>query len=317
MRVLVTGAAGLYGRHVVEHLALQPNITKIFGFDDFSRGFPNDDQAWQLKGKFQLAKQRFQDSSVKELNSLNIDVVIHLAGYNSGGESGNTPEEYFLNNEYGTFQLMQILLRTKNRPFFIFVSSAEIYGKPVYTPIDENHPCNPQNVHAATKLAAEQHVMAQGKWCNYPVASLRFSNTFGEYQNIHGYTSVVASFIDRALRNEPLIIYGTGEQQRDFLYVKDAAKALMLAINHPKAVEGQIINVATGQLLSVTQLAKLIKDLTGSTSELIKLPCEKNEHCALPLATQRSKDLLGWSAEYSLEQGLVNTINWYKGVQNI
>lgn len=319
MRVLVTGAAGLYGRHVVEELALQQNITKIFGFDDFSRGFPNedDDPTWQYGGKFQFAKQRFQDTSVKELNSLNIDVVIHLAGYNSGRESGNTPEEYFLNNEYGTFQLMQNLQRTKNRPFFIFVSTAEIYGNPVYTPIDENHPCNPQNVHAVTKLAAEQHVLAMGKLSNYPVASLRFSNTFGEYQNIYGYTSVIASFIDRALRNEPLIIYGSGEQQRDFLYVKDAAKALVLAVNHRTDLEGMIINVATGRLISISKLANLVKELIGSTSELIMLPCEKTEPCGLPLTNQRVKKLLGWSPACSLEQGLVNTINWHRIVQNI
>jgi len=241
MRVLVTGAAGLYGHHVVEELTLQQNITKIYGFDDFSRGFPDEvnDPTGLIGGKYQFVRQRFQDASVKEINSLNIDVVVHLAGYNSGGEAGNTPEEYFLNNEYGTFHLIQILSRTKNRPFFIFASTAEIYGQPVYTPIDENHPCNPENVHAVTKLAAEQHVLAMGKWCNYPVASLRFSNTFGEYQNIYGYTSVIASFIDRVLRNEPLIIYGSGDQQRDFLYVKDLNNQTCKFNQRPNCINGR------------------------------------------------------------------------------
>ncbi|MDT3698733.1 MAG: NAD-dependent epimerase/dehydratase family protein [Thermincola sp.] len=319
MRVLVTGAAGLYGHHLVEELLLQQNLTKIIGLDNFSRGFPSegDDPVWRQNRKFQFIKRNFQDLSVKELNSLNIEAVIHLAGYNSGRESGNTPEEYFLNNEFGTFQFVQTLSRTKNRPFFIFVSTAEIYGKPDYTPVDENHPCNPQNIYAVTKLAAEQHVMAVGKWCNYPVASLRFSNTYGEYQNIYGYTSVTATFIDRALKNEPLIIYGSGDQERDFLYVKDAAKALVLALSRQKDLEGRIINVATGQVLSITKLANLIKDLTLSASEIIKLPCEKTVNCGLPLATQKAQELLGWWAAHSLEEGLANTIKWHKIVQNI
>lgn len=319
MRVLVTGAAGLYGHHLVEELALRQDIVKIYGFDNFSRGFPDedDDPIWQFGEKLQICNQRFQDTTVKELNSLNIDVVIHLAGYNSGGESVNTPEEYFLNNEYSTFQLMQTLTRTKNRPFFIFASTTEIYGRPVYTPVDENHPANPQNVYAVTKLAAEQHILAMGKCYNYPVTSLRFSNTFGEYHNICGYTSVMASFIDRALRNEPLIIFGSGDQQRDFLYAKDAAKALALAITRQKELDGKIVNVATGRLVSINQLADLVKELAGSTSDIIKLPSERTEHCGLPLATTQARALLGWSAAWSLEEGITNTINWHKVVQSI
>ena len=127
----------------------------------------------------------------------------------------------------------------------------------------------------------------------------------------------MALFIDRALRNEPLIIYGSGEQERDFLYVKDAAKALGLAVNRQKELDGKIINVATGRLISINHLADLIRDLAGSTSEIIRLPSERIEHCGLPLAITQARDILEWSAAWSLEQGITNTINWHKAVQSI
>ncbi len=319
MRVLVTGAAGLYGFHVLKQLAAKPGVSRVYGLDDFSRGFPPEEEfmARNFGAKTQLVKQRFQDTTVRELNSLNIDVLIHLAGYNSGKESANTPEEYFLNNEYGTFQLMQTLIRTRNRPFLVYASTTEVYGNPVYTPVDENHPVSPPNVCAVTKLAAEMHVMAAGKWAQYPVTALRLANTFGEHQNICGYTSVVSSFIDRALRNEPLIIYGTGYQTRDFIYVRDAVRALYHAAVCRKAAEGKVINVGSGSLISVCDLAKKIIQLTGSVSEIIKLPCERDEQEGIPLATDIAAQVLDWTPEYTLEQGLINTINWHKSLHSI
>lgn len=319
MRVLVTGAAGLYGWHAIEELAALPQVQKVLGIDDFTRGLPGQDELpthFQSE-KIQLIQQRFQETTVKELNSLNIDVVIHLAGYNSGKESINTPEEYFLNNEYGTFKLIQTLMRTKNRPFFIYASTTEVYGALDYIPIDEKHPLNPQTVHAVTKLAAEKHVLAAGKWCNYPVAAFRFANTYGENQNICGYTSVVASFIDRALRNEPLIVYGTGEQTRDFIYIKDAAMALCRAVANIELVEGKTMNIATGKQTSINDLAKKIIQLTGATSEIIMLPCEKGDPEGGPISIALVRQALEWSPRFSLEEGLMKTINWHKSIRSI
>ncbi len=319
MRVLVTGAAGLYGMHMIEELESQPGVAKIYGLDDFSRGYPlEEDFASRPWGpKVQIINQRFQEITVKELNSLDLDAIIHLAGYNSGKESLNTPEEYFLNNEYGTFQLMQTLLRTRNRPFFIYASTIEVYGEPVYTPVDEKHPVNPGNIYAVTKLAGEKHVMAVGKLCNYPVTALRFTNTFGENQNIFGYTPVVSAFIDRALRNEPLIIYGTGKQTRDFLYVKDAARAISLCLTRRKAVDGLIISISTGKLTSISELAEIVKQLTGSSSEIIQLPCEKGEQSGIPVDTKLARQVLEWFPTYDINEGLLRTICWYKSLYSI
>ncbi|WP_418791309.1 NAD-dependent epimerase/dehydratase family protein [Phosphitispora sp. TUW77] len=319
MNVLVSGAAGLYGTHTIEELLARSDVAKIYGLDDLSRGYPDRDglPVNLLNGKVQNLKQRYQDLSVKEINSLNIDVVIHLAGYNSGKESMNTPEEYVLNNEYGTFQFMQKLLRTKNRPFFIYASTIEVYGEGASSLMDEKSCVMPQNTYAVTKLAAEQHIMAVGRWYNYPVTSMRFTNTFGENHGIYGYNSVVASFIDRALRNEPLIVYDTGEQTRDFIYVKDAARALSLAISYRKEAEGLIINIGSGTQVNINKLAKNIIELTSSTSDIINLPCEKGKHIGFKINTDLAEAVMKWFPVYSLEEGLLRTINWHKGLCSI
>jgi len=159
--------------------------------------------------------------------------------------------------------------------------------------------------------------MAVGSWYDYPVVSMRFANTYGENQNIRGYTSVISSFIDRALRNEPLIIFGSGEQCRDFLYVKDAARALNLAVTHKEAVYGRIYNIATGVLTSITELAEKIIKMACSTSEIIKLPCETGEHGGVLLDTRAAQKKLAWQPCYSLDEGLRRTISWYRGLPNL
>lgn len=319
MNFLITGAAGLYGVHLIEELAGCQDVNKIYGIDDFSRGYPSEEEftAKSWGDKVEIIKGRFQDISLKDIQSFDVDVVIHLAGYNSRKESLHIPEDYFSNNEYGTFLFVNKLLKTKKHPFFIYASTTEVYGAPIYSPIDEKHQLDPQNLYSVTKVAAEKHILTMGKLSTYPVAVLRFTSTFGENQNISGYTSVITSFIDRALRNEPLIIYGSGKQTRDFLYVKDAVRAIHQACLAQKAVEGKVINIATGTLTCITDLAEKVKNLTGSNSEIIKLPGEKGEPTGGPIDTQLARQLLCWGQQFSLNKGLSRTISWFKGLRSL
>lgn len=319
MNYLISGASGLYGIHLIEELAGCQDVNKIYGIDDFSRGYPSEEEftAKPWGDKVQIIKGKFQDISLKDIQSFDIDVIIHLAGYNSRKESLYIPEDYFCNNEYGTFLFINKLLKTKKRPFFIYASTTEVYGTPSYSPIDENHPLETRNVYSVTKVAAEKHILTMGSLNNYPVTVLRFTSTFGENQNICGYTSVITSFIDRALRNEPLIIYGSGKQSRDFLYVKDAVSAIRQAVLAQKAVEGRVINIATGILTCITDLADKIKQLTGSSSELIQLPGEKGEPAVGQIDLQLARELMGWTPQYSLDKGLSRTICWFKGLRSL
>lgn len=314
MRILITGAAGLYGVSLVGELLSHDEVNMVFGVDDFSRGFPGEEEflsctAWGPR--FQLIKSKYQDLTVKKLNSMNIDVGIHLAGYNSTKESMQTPNEYFLNNELGTFSFLQRLLRTKNHPYLIYMSTIEVYGDCLYSPVDIDHPTRPKSIYAVTKLSGEKHCLALANWHHYPVTVIRSSSTYGENLNLCGYSSVVAEFVERACKSEPLIVYGTGSQSRDLIYVKDAVRAIYLIIKNRDNYLYKTIHLAGGKLTSINELAVKVKAITGSESEIIYLPCEK---CVVPGIIADTPELaaVGWKPEFTLEQGLRRTVDWYK-----
>ena len=167
MRVLVTGAAGMYGIHFVDDLVKRPDISTIIGVDDFSRRYFQKDpfiKSEDFNKKFTLIRKKFYDLTAEELDEMDLDVVVHLAAYISIPSSMEHADEYFKNNEWGTFRLMQSLVKTKKWPMMIYASSPEVYGNPIYTPMDTNHPMLPRSIYAVTKLAAEKHCIAMHEW---------------------------------------------------------------------------------------------------------------------------------------------------------
>ena len=315
MKVLVTGAAGLYGVHLVDALVQRPDIDVVYGVDNFSRNFFDLDPFIQSPGhaaKFKLIRGWFQDMSVEMVQRLDLDVVVHLAASVSIPESMESPEEYFLNNEYATFRFVHTLAKLKKRPALIYASSPEVYGNPKYTPMDIDHPLYPRSVYAVTKLASEKHCRAIYEWYNYPVVIIRNFNTFGENQNIWGYTAVVPMFIMRALRNEPIEIHGDGSQTRDFMYVKNAVAAYVAAISRAHELSGSIFNIGSGQQLSILDLAKTVIRLTGSQSRIVNCPSRLADIFALHADITETQSVLGWAPTYTFEQGLDRTISWYR-----
>lgn len=315
MRVLVTGAAGLYGVHLVDDLVRRSDITRIFGLDDFSRWYFQQDpfiKSKEFDQKFVLVKKKFYDLTVAELDEMNLDAIVHLAAHISIPESMERADDYFKNNEWGTFRLMQTLIRTVNWPLVIYASSPEVYGNPIYTPMDINHPMLPRSIYAVTKLAAEKHCKAMHEWYKYPVIVIRNFNTFGENQDISGNAGVVSAYIIRALKNETLIIHDSGEQTRDFQYVKDAVRAYSLVITKDKRFAGEVFNIGTNSQTSIKNLAETIKRLTGSKSEIIFERGRAADLMSLEADYTLINQKTGWKPEYSLEDGLKRTIAWYK-----
>jgi UDP-glucose 4-epimerase len=319
MRVLVTGAAGLYGIHLIEALVKSPQISKVIGLDNFSRPFIVDDpfkivESEDFKKKFELIRMDFRNLDTKMLNNFDLDAIIHLAAYVSIPESMDKATEYFQNNEMGTFTLIHNVFMTKNQPHFIYASSPEVYGNPIMTPINIDHPLYPRSVYAATKLAAEKHCHALYQWHNYPVTIFRNFNTFGENQNhATDYAAVIPTFITRALKNETLFVHNTGEQTRDFMYVKDAVEAYLLAVLNREKVVGQIMNLGTGRQTKIIDLAQTIKRLANSNSPIVFVRGRSADLQSLEADISKTKETLGWEPKYSLEQGLMKTVDWYRG----
>ena len=315
MRVLVTGAAGLYGVHLVDELVGMEMVSRVIGVDDFSRQYFQKDpfiKSAQFEKKFQLIIKKFYHLTRKELEEMALDSVIHLAAYVSIPESMEKYDKYFRNNEYGTFRLVQTLIKTKKWPLLVYASSPEVYGNPIYTPIDINHPMLPRSVYAVTKLAAEKHCRAMFEWYGYPAVIIRNFNTYGENQDISGHAGVISTFLMRALKGEPLIVHNAGEQTRDFQYIKDAVHAYALVLEQGKELSGEVFNIGTGVQTSIIELAEKVLALTGSCS---KIQFQKGRRADLiSLAADYSAILekLGWFPRYSLEEGLERTIRWYK-----
>jgi UDP-glucose 4-epimerase len=315
MNVVITGAAGLYGVHLADELVRGKDVSQVIGIDDFSREYFERDpfiKSEQFVKKFKLVEGKFYDLTSEEINAMDPDVVVHLAAYISIPESMEREEDYFKNNEYGTFRFMQTLVRTKKWPLIIYASSPEVYGNPIYTPMDINHPLLPRSIYAVTKLAAEKHCYAMYQWYGYPVVIMRNFNTFGENQDISGNAGVVSNFLVKALKGEPLVIHNRGEQTRDFQYVKDAVHAYALIITRGKELSGEIFNIGTGRQTSVSELAQMILNITSSSSEIIYQKGRAADLISLEADYSEIKKKTGWEPRYSLEERLRRTAEWYR-----
>ncbi|MEE9282873.1 MAG: NAD-dependent epimerase/dehydratase family protein [Nitrososphaerales archaeon] len=323
MRILLTGAAGFYGSHLTNLLLSLDDETEIIGIDNLRRqeDFPVDpfnviEDKEAFAKRFVLQKVDFRSLDFRQIDSLNVDFVIHLAALASIPESMVIPKEYFEINELGTFNLVQELLKSKTQPFLIFASSPEVYGDPIYTPLNLDHPSRPRSFYAVTKLAGERHCMVMSEWYGYPVCIIRNFNTYGENQSntYRGYPAVVPEFISKALLNQPIIIHGEGNQTRDLLYVRDAVSAYLKVVERSGRSKGEIFDIGTGIQTSILALAESIIELTGSSSKIFHTNGRPADLAKLEADSTRVREVLGWAPSYSLRAGLSRTIPWYRSV---
>ncbi|MDN5293064.1 MAG: UDP-glucose 4-epimerase [Eubacteriales bacterium] len=308
MRVLITGAAGLYGLHLMRRLSQNKNCEAVYALDT---GFDRPGVSFLPEGgRIVKIKKDFRQLTVREINRMEVDRVVHLAGYSSPAEAVQDPEEYFRNNVEGFFKFLHVLLRTRKRPLLIYLSCCHVYGFSRYLPVDESHPACPRDFFAAGKVAAEAYCRAAFAWYNYPVIIVRSSHTYGPGMACHGYAGVVANFIRKALRGENLVLYNDGEEARDFLYGEDAARALELLLEKGEKLAGQTFNLGTGKPVTVKTLAEKVLHHTGGKGELIYIPTGRPGLEIYAADTAAIKKATGWEATTSLDEGIKQTVAW-------
>jgi dTDP-glucose 4,6-dehydratase len=193
---------------------------------------------------------------------------------------------------------------------FILISSSEVYGTAEAAPMDEEHPLKPRSPYAGTKAGADRLAYSYFVTYELPIVIVRPFNNYGPRQHPE---KVIPRFITQALRDEPLTVHGDGHASRDWLFVDDDAEAIESVIEAPlEAVAGEVLNIATGIDISVSEIADKVLDALGKQSALKfhvpERPGQVDRHIG---STDKAARLLGWRARTSFDEGLARTVAWY------
>ena len=244
-----------------------------------------------------------------------VDFVYDLAGVASVPESLRRPRECFEVNAYGRYVVLEALREQPIQGYLFSSSVAAIYGDPEYTPVDERHPVKPHNIYGVAKRASELMVLQEHRKWGLPLTVVRQSNVYGPSPGMK-FDSVVHIFVQRALREQPLIISGSGDQVRDFIYIDDLITAYVALLDTP-SVAGEILNLAggSGSEMSIAGLARLVAEIvadrghTETTVEFVPQQ-QKGESRDLEVSTQKARQLISFAPKVDLRSGLEYTTDY-------
>ena len=307
-RVLVTGGAGAIGSTLTA--ALLAEGARVTVVDDLSSGW-----RWNLDDHPDLAviegdllDDRVLDAGFDD----DPQVVFHLAGFFANQNSVDHPERDLLVNGLGTLRVYE---RAADRPGtrVVYSSTSSVYGGGDGTPVGEEAVGNAFTTpYQITKLLGEHYAGWFARWRDTPSVVVRFFNSYGPGEVPGRYRNVIPNFVWRALRGRPLVITGTGDETRDFTYVGDIVDGLLRCGGVPDA-EGRTFNLARGRERSVADLAALVLEATGCEVPIEHAPRRSwDTKDRLVASTALAEQVLGFGAEVDLEQGLVDTVAWFR-----
>ncbi len=308
-KVVVTGGAGFIGSHIVE--AWLERGAEVHIIDNLRTGFMSNVNLFP-KAIFHKGSITDRDLVFKVL--MNTDYVHHLAAFVSVPESIEKPEECYDININGLLNVLDACKEFGIKKI-VFSSSAAVYGDNPESPKRITAKTGPKSPYGSTKLEGENHLRNFHDLHNLGTVSLRYFNVYGPRQNPQSqYAAAVPIFINNALNNKPIIIYGDGSQTRDFIFVKDVIEAnINAALN--SEVNG-VFNVAAGSSTSIKELAEIIIDETSSKSK-IEFQDERPGDIKHSLASiDETKTYLHFLPKFSLIDGLKKTIDYYKSKIN-
>jgi UDP-glucose 4-epimerase len=208
------------------------------------------------------------------------------------------------------------LLRAGAYATLIHFSSSEAYGSAAYVPMDEAHPSNPSTPYAASKVASDHVVLSYWHTFGLDAAIVRPFNNFGPRQNAGTYAGIIPIVVGRAMRGEPIEIYGDGEQTRDFVFVRDTADAAVAVFANP-GTRGRIINIASGEEVSVNVLVRELLDVLGAEVPVVHVAPRAGDVRRHLASIDLARDLIGYAPATSLRQGLVETVGWYRAQEGL
>ncbi len=317
MKVLVTGADGFIGSHLVERLLEE-------GYDVRAFTYYNSFNTWgwlDTLTKEQLKGIDIFSGDIRDPNGIyeamkGVEKVFHLAALIAIPFSYHSPDSYVDTNMKGTLNVLQAARKLETNRILV-TSTSEVYGTAQYVPIDELHPFQGQSPYSATKIGADRLAESFYRSFEMPVTIVRPFNTYGPRQSAR---AVIPTIITQLLAGQEKIKLGSLTPTRDFNYVKDTAEGFVQIANSDKTI-GEEINIATQQEISIGELAKEIISQINPSAQIIceedRLRPEKSEVNRLLGSNEKIKRLTGWLPKYTFKQGIEETIHWLeKNIQH-
>jgi dTDP-glucose 4,6-dehydratase len=310
-RVLVTGGAGFISSGIVRYL-LESSRFEVVSLDALTYAGNLENLADVMAHpRLSFVHGDIRDRDLVRAVVAEVDVIVNAAAESHVEKSiEEGASEFVTTNVEGT-QILLDAIREMPVERFILISSSEVYGTAEYAPMDEEHPLNPRSPYAATKAGADRLAYSYFVTYDLPIVVVRPFNNYGPRQHPE---KVIPRFITQALRDEPLTVHGDGHASRDWLYVDDDAEAIEAVIAADiDDIAGEVVNVATGLDISVSEIADAVLEVLGKPASLKSFvderPGQVDRHIG---STEKAERLLGWRARTSFQDGLARTVEWYR-----
>jgi len=304
-KAIVTGGAGFIGSHLAEELARQGYYTIIV--DDLSAGKMENIEELLKNNNVEFIKGSVTDQPLLQKVFKDAQYVFHQAALPGVPLSIDSPQASHEANLTGTLNVL-LSARDNHVNKVIYASSSSVYGDTPTLPKREDMPPNPLSPYAVTKLAGEYYCQTFHQVYELPTICLRYFNVYGPKQDPNSqYAAVIPLFIRRTYEGEPPIIFGDGEQTRDFTFVKDVVQANILAAQSDAS---GVFNISRGESVTINSLAKVIAELVGNKVEPVHQEPRAGD-IKHSLADISKAKAFGYEPRYDLEAGLAETIRWF------
>ncbi len=299
--VLVTGGAGFLGSNITRLLLSEG--AEVTLLDYCGPGY--DKNISDIIDRVVLLSGDINDEDTVKNAARGKEVIVHAA-FPATQCDRSLKNQFIATGTVGLFNILKEAL--EQQALVIYVSSISVYGKQLYTPIDEKHPVDPTLVYGVTKLTGEFYCRVMAREYGLKTVTLRYSDLYGPGL---GRSNAPVAFLEKALAGLPLLVRGGGKQVRSYLFVTDAAQAVLQAIENP-AAQGMVFNVGGEETITIMDLALKVKEITGSSSEIISEEGWVDER-EYRIDSSLARSVLGFCPGVDLNAGLRKTLAWLKG----
>lgn len=310
-KIVVTGGAGFIGSHIAENFAI--NGHEIVIVDNLDPYYSIELKKRNVNIVLNSGDATFIQADVRDLRKMKeiidgtVDYVYHEAAQAGVRISVDDPFKPNDVNVLGTLNVLRASLEADVKKV-VNASSSSVYGKVKYLPFDELHPSEPVSPYGVSKLAAEHYCRVFYEIYGLPTTSLRYFTVYGPRMRPDLAISI---FTRKMLNNEPITVFGDGEQTRDFTYIEDVVEANKRLLNN-KATDGKVLNIGSANRISVNDLIENLRSITGSTSDVINSGKQKGDAENTLADVDFGNELIGYTPLFDIEKGLNKFVDWFR-----